>query len=362
MSAARLWLMIGAIAAQAVRPVHAGPDPSDADRLFEEGRTLAKQNRFAEACERFTKSDAIQRTFGTAVNLGDCAKRDGHAGLAWQLYDDASRFADRDGATDLAKFARQRASSVASALCTIIVTIEDPAAGMTVRIGGHQVTPAAEIHELVEPGEVDVVVAIPSATRLVRSARCSAAGELATVTFPADRLRVVERSPSPAPPSPPAGRATVPHGLIAEANVGIAAADVVGGAGWLPYVAFDATVSGWASSRLAIGGRVTGLIGASSVQVMLRSPNRVVSGGPVVCGFVGPAVQVVPTAHLSLGAAAGLGALLASPTGRTYAPAFQLGASYSPSAVWHISLEGIGMKQTTRVGAVVIALIGAWLR
>jgi hypothetical protein len=361
MSAARV-LMIGVVAAHTVSPVHAEPTPivqqSDADRLFEQGRMLAKQNRFAEACECFTRSDALQRTFGTAVNLGDCAKRDGRAALAWQLYDDASRLADRDGDADLAKFARQRASSVASELCTLVVRIEDPAVVSTVRIAGHQVPPAAEIHELVEPGKVDVVMAAHG-KRLVRRASCRGAGELATISVAVER-DVAAESSSPAPPQ--VALAASPRGLFAEANLGLAAGKVVGGAGWLPYFAFDATVAAWATSRLAIGGRVTGLIGTSSVEIMLHSPERVVSGGPVVGGFIGPAVQVVPAAHMSLGAAAGLGALLASPAGRTFAPAFQLGASYSPSSVWHVSLEGIGMKQTARFGVVAIASIGAWLR
>src|SRR5438874_1754891 len=139
MSAAwRLWT-IAVVALHAGPAAHAEPAESvrdgghstaDADRLFEEGRLLAKQDRFAEACDRFAKSDAIRRTFGTAVNLGDCAKRDGHARLAWQLYDDAARCAERDGAADLARFARLRARSVAGELCTIIVAIEDPAPDM----------------------------------------------------------------------------------------------------------------------------------------------------------------------------------------------------------------------------------------
>lgn len=351
------------IAAQAARSVHAepavtkqdSPSVADADRWFQEGRALAKQGRFAEACALFTQSDAIKRTFGTAVNLGDCANRDGHARLAWQLYSEATRLADRDGAVDLARFSRQRASSVASALCTIVVTLEDSAVtGLTVRIGGRDVPPATEIRELVEPGEVDVVIATPSA-QVVRKARCSTAGELATVAVSVDRLRAAALSP-------PAGPATPPHGLRAEASVGAAAGHVVDRAGWLPYAAFDVTVSDRASSWLAIGGRVTGLIAVSSARVMV-APGTFRIGGPVVGGFLGPAIQVAPAAHLSLSAGAGLGAVLASPTHRTYAAALQLGAGYSPSAVWHASLEGLGMKQPGHpLGVAIVALIGAWLR
>jgi hypothetical protein len=228
---------------------------------------------------------------------------------------------------------------------------------MTVRIGGRDVPPASEIRELVEPGEVEVVIAT-AAAQLVRRTRCSAAGETATVAVSTGRVR---EAPTAAP-SPPTGRPATTHGLSAEGGVGAAGGQLVQGAGWRPYAALDAMVTGRASSWLAIGGRVTGLIGVSSVSVMLHAPERVRSGGPVVGGFIGPAVQVAPSASLSLSAATGLGAVLASPTGRTYAAALQLGASYSPSPVWHTSLEGLGMKQPGHLGVAIMALVGAWLR
>src|ERR1700733_13261773 len=94
--AARVVVVAVAITARAAAadPARA-PDQTKADRLFAEGRALAKAHKLAEACERFTQSDAIQRTFGTAVNLGDCAAHDGHTALAWRLYGSAAPAGER---------------------------------------------------------------------------------------------------------------------------------------------------------------------------------------------------------------------------------------------------------------------------
>jgi hypothetical protein len=148
--------------APAVRPRPSTAQLADADRLFEEGRALAKDGRYAEACVRFAQSDAIEHTFGTAVNLGDCAERDGHPDRAWRLFDDAAHKAERDGMANRAQFARRRAAALAPMLCTVIVTITDPSLpGLTIHIDERDVPPAPEIRTLVQPGRIEIVVAAP---------------------------------------------------------------------------------------------------------------------------------------------------------------------------------------------------------
>lgn len=124
MKCAAAWLVVIAtlFAAPAGRAnPNPGGDTSDerttaADRLFEEGRKLAKSDHPEDACKRFEQSFALKPTFGTAVNLGDCARHDGHPGRAWRLYHDAIAAAERDGAASLARFARDRAASVSADL------------------------------------------------------------------------------------------------------------------------------------------------------------------------------------------------------------------------------------------------------
>jgi hypothetical protein len=155
-----------------------------ADRLFEEGRWLAKAGRFKEACQRFVQSDALEHTFGTTVNLGDCAERDGQLALAWQRFDDAARTAERDGSRELAKFARDRAAALAPKLCTVVIRIADPAApGLTILFGDRALQPAAEIGTLVEPGEVSVTISAAKTPPMHQILAC-AAGAITFVHFP----------------------------------------------------------------------------------------------------------------------------------------------------------------------------------
>jgi hypothetical protein len=158
----------------------------DADRLFEEGRALAKASRHPEACRRFAQSDAIKHTFGTAVNLGDCAEREGHPDRAWRLYDDAARQADHDGATTRAQFAHDRAAALAPILCTVIVTLANPTLpGLTIHIDERDVPPAPEIRTLVEPGRIEVIVAAPGVPEQRRTLY-GAAGSVVSVSMLAE--------------------------------------------------------------------------------------------------------------------------------------------------------------------------------
>jgi len=170
--------------APAVAPTPKRLAATEADRLFEEGRMLAKLYRFREACRLFVESDAIARTFGTAVNLGDCALRAGRLGDAWWFYDEAVRAAERDGRADLASFARDRAAAIEPRLYTIVVRIADPAApGLSLRIGDRVIPPAPSVRVLVEPGDVTVVASMNGTPRFRRTVR-GIAGQRKVVDVP----------------------------------------------------------------------------------------------------------------------------------------------------------------------------------
>jgi hypothetical protein len=170
----------------AARPKPTKAQLADADRLFEEGRALAKDGRHVEACVRFVQSDAIEHTFGTAVNLGDCAEREGHPDRAWRLFDDAARKAEHDGMANRAQFARRRAAALAPMLCTVIVTIAHPTLpGLTIHIDERDVPPAPEIRTLVQPGRIEIVVAVPGLPEQRRTLY-GAAGSVVSVTMLAD--------------------------------------------------------------------------------------------------------------------------------------------------------------------------------
>src|ERR1700755_936201 len=99
---------------------------AEADQLFNDARALVKTKSFAEACDKFARSDALVRTFGTMLNLGDCAVREGRPALAWQDYDEAARLAEHAQTPGPARFARAQATALEPQLWTIIIKIPDP--------------------------------------------------------------------------------------------------------------------------------------------------------------------------------------------------------------------------------------------
>jgi len=167
-------------------PVFADPsaDAGEAARLFEEGRTLAKQGDHRGACDKFARSLALDRAVGTELNLADCNERLGHIAEAWRLFDHAAGELTRVS-DDRATFARGRADALASRLMTVVVKVPHPTIpDLKVTIAGRSVQPAPQIEDRVEPGSVEVVVTAPTRARFTQTVR-GIAGATVTLEVPA---------------------------------------------------------------------------------------------------------------------------------------------------------------------------------
>ena len=151
-------LIIAVVAAARV----ARAESAEATRLFEEGRALAEQGKYAEACERYARSYELDRGPGTMLNLGDCAEREGKYRRAWLMYDAAAAEYVKEEKPARARFARGRADALAPRLATVVVRLARPRiADLIVRIGDRAAPPAAEIVERLDAGEVSILVSAP---------------------------------------------------------------------------------------------------------------------------------------------------------------------------------------------------------
>lgn len=186
----------------------AQPSP-EATRLFDEGRELAKKEKWAEACERFSKSLALDPAPGTKLNLGDCLEKQGKVRAGWIMFEEAARDFDRtkDGR---AKFAHERAATAAGKLATLVVKVTDPSrAGLAIRIGDRAATPQPEIVERVDPGALTVTVTVPDQPPF-KTTITAAAGKTAVVDVPAFGATV--EAPIAAPIAPPVADEGTPNG------------------------------------------------------------------------------------------------------------------------------------------------------
>ena len=196
-------------------------------QLFEYGREMDKEGRKLEACDLFSESDDLWRTFGSALNLADCEASDGHAETAWGLYNAADLIAENAGDDRLAKTARNSASSIlATRLCALNITMPGPSvAGSRVYIGDRAMPPAPTIRTAVAPATIDVVVRAPLGQPFRRTVRCPAGASI-SIVVPAYRPRVaapvtpVSQSPAPVSqgpgpvsqsPTPPPGELFMPE-------------------------------------------------------------------------------------------------------------------------------------------------------
>lgn len=149
-------LVVAVMGTAAAEPV----DTTEASTTFLKARDLARLGRFDEACELFTRSYSLDPALGTAVNLADCLERQGQLRRAWALFDVVAGNSQNNASR--ARLARQRADALLARLATVIVRLHDPhTAGLEVRIGDREETPVAEIRDLIEPRDVEVVATAP---------------------------------------------------------------------------------------------------------------------------------------------------------------------------------------------------------
>jgi hypothetical protein len=181
----RALVPICVVGAMTLAHAQPGNQAAQGARLFEEGRALVKEGKYAEACEKFAESYQLDRAPGTQLNLGDCAEREGKLRKAWLLFDDAARAYEKGGRAAAAKLARDRAIALEPKLATVIVKLAEPdLIGLTLRIGDHGAAPAAEIVEHLDPGTVTITASAPGRTAFTATVN-GEVGKQVTVEVPA---------------------------------------------------------------------------------------------------------------------------------------------------------------------------------
>src|SRR5688500_17692987 len=67
----------------------------EAQQLFNEGKALMAEARFADACPKFAASHALAPSASTLMNLGACQEADRKLATAWGTFQEAAALASR---------------------------------------------------------------------------------------------------------------------------------------------------------------------------------------------------------------------------------------------------------------------------
>ena len=207
----------------------AAADDPEWKRLFDKARELSTTD-WQAACALFERSFELNPspTGGSVVNLADCEEKRGNLPKAWRLWIEAAQRFEQEDLRQALKLAREKAASVAARATTVVITVPDPdAEGLTIRLNGEALEPAAEIERVVNPGEIEVIAQRPRRTRFVQRRRGAVGETIAIgVTFAAKAERA--RPVAPAQPARRRSRVVLGIGIGAAGLAALAGGVAIG--------------------------------------------------------------------------------------------------------------------------------------
>lgn len=195
-------LTLGLVFAPAL--ASAQSDSAAAQSLFDSGKELMKAGKFAEACAKLEKSQALDPAGGTLLHLASCREQEGKLASAWAHYNEALSAARRDRRSDRETIAAQKVKELAPRLARLTIVVEAPVTGLEVKRGGSVVDPALLGTALpIDRGEYEIVASAPGYLTSSQKVLVARDGEAVTVKLPALKAAPAEAS-SPAPAAAPA--------------------------------------------------------------------------------------------------------------------------------------------------------------
>jgi len=127
--------IIAIVVATSATPAFAQDRKAEAESLFEAGRVLVAQKRYAEACPKFAESYRLEPGIGTLANLASCQEQLGKTATAWASFREVISAAQRAGDGKRLDFAKKRADALEKKLSRLSVVVPEES-----RIKGLEIT------------------------------------------------------------------------------------------------------------------------------------------------------------------------------------------------------------------------------
>ncbi len=104
-------------------PCQPAADATLAETLFQVGKQLLQEKRYAEACPKLQESLRLDAATGTLIALAICHEAEGKTASAWAEFSEGAAAAAREGRTDRVEFAQERAHALAPRLARLVVNV-----------------------------------------------------------------------------------------------------------------------------------------------------------------------------------------------------------------------------------------------
>lgn len=260
---------------------------SAAQGLFEQARTLMRQERFDEACPKLAESLRLEPALGTRLNLGLCHERQGKTATAYLDYMDAQAQAVRESDDVRESLAKQRIAELEPRVIRLVLRADFPRPeGFSVFLDGTRLEAVALGVPLpVDPGEHVVRYEAPG--RRPKEARITTSSsslrpELILTELELVPVAVAAAVPARAAPAPSESKSahtrTVLTGALFGVGIGTLAFGAYAGlqanASWndrnehcSPYCTPEAQAFGESAQRFATMSNLAVGIGLVSVGV-----------------------------------------------------------------------------------------------
>jgi len=179
--------LLTALGAGPARAADSAEVRAAAQVLFDQGKTLIKAGKFAEACPKFEESQRLDPRIGTQFNLADCFEHIGRTASAWTNFVDVAATTKAAGQADREQVARDRAAVLERKLSRITLRVEGAStAGLHVTRDGTEISQALWGTPLpIDPGEHKIEASAPGKIAWKSTFSASTSASTSTVTVPA---------------------------------------------------------------------------------------------------------------------------------------------------------------------------------
>ena len=178
-----------------------------AEVLFDEGRRLMGEKRFAEACPKLAESRRLDPGIGVALYLGECYAQNGQFASAWGAFREAGNLA-RNAKDTRAKVADDRAADMEKRLYRVALVVPPQAriSGLSVQRDGAALGEALWGVEFpLDPGDHTFSASAPGKATWTKSITVPKDPGRTSVDLPVleDEKPIAATPPPPKPVAPP---------------------------------------------------------------------------------------------------------------------------------------------------------------